>query len=529
MTTPPKLYDYIMPHPLDRIGQTEAFNAIMKWFETPDQQYLILSAPTGIGKTGLVAELSQYAKVMALVRTKVLQEAVYLGDYDFDLIKGKRNYPCNHSPNSHQADVCAITTEDKYDMCEGSGRCEYFVKYEKFCRSHKASTTYAKFISDRRPYNTPDVYVFDEAHEVPEIVIEQSGVDLSTGHIFLKGFGDLDDNHDIGFGEGIKLMRRVYSTALKNVPKLKKSRYSISDAEKVDHKRKMIRHRYFLKRVEDTAKLMIQSDSDGLNIWHYSSTSDGNFSARPMTASYHFKNILNTGSQKTLLMTATITPLMAEMLGLEDDEFTFHEAPQQFPVSMRPIYDLGQPGMGTKATRNNPVLWNIQALKISNVLKLRPDVSSVVLVTSKVKAENLADRLQNLGHDTFLPPIGLGTDIQLRAWENYRKPGAVCVSYNFWEGVSLDLDHMLFIAGIKYPDLSSAFERARANRSWKEFKYRAAINVVQGAGRIQRGHFDDYLPIGNKQVFIVDGNWTNIKGFAPGDFAERIIPWEVVQ
>lgn len=531
----PQLYDYTLPHKLDRVGQVEAFEAVMEWYEGP-KQYMILSAPTGIGKTAVVAEMSKYARIMALARTKVLLTSVYKGDYNFDELQGKINHPCRVSPVTHRADVCAMgdefDKEERYELCEGSGGCSYYVQYDKFCASERAVTTYAKYTTDRREYNSPSMFIFDEAHEVPDLVIERSGINLDVNkHKFLKGYGLISDHDDIGHEVGIEMMRKLYTTAVKNAPKLKKARSKMSTAENLEFTRSVIRHRQFLKRLEESGKLMVESDLQGLNIWHYSSTAAGNFSARPMSAGYHFKHILNTGIQKTLMMSATIDEKFSEFVGLTPEEVTFYQAPQQFPVTMRRIYDLGVPGMGHAATKKSPALYNIQAVMISNVLKLRPDVSSVILVTSKVKAYNLGEKLQRLGHDVFVPQPGVGTDIQLKTWENYRKPGAVCVSYNFWEGVSLNNDHMLFIAGIKYPDLGSAFEKARANRSWSEFNYRAAINVIQGTGREQRGYLTDYLPVGSptnltgKMVFIADGNWARIAPFAPGDFVERIVPW----
>lgn len=525
--TPPIINAYISKHLLDRIGQQETFEVILDWYANSPQQYFILSAPTGVGKTAIIAEMSKYAWVMALAKTKALLSSVY-NNYGFTELKGKRNHACAFAPHTHQADVCAIPdhfdAQEKYDICQGSGECSYYVQLDEFKSSYQAVTTYAKFMTDKKANNHPGLYSFDEAHELEEMVIEESGVNININNLrsypYLKGFGKLKNNDDLGFDEGIALMRKIYLVASQNPP-VKPKGDSIE--EMVTYKRRMIRYRRFLDRIVSSGKLMADAEKEGLNIWHYSTEYNGNFSARPMTAAYHFKNVFGTGSTKTLLVSATISPYDAELLGLTEDEFVFYEAPQQYPPHMRPIYDLGQPGMGKKATDKNPSLWNIQALKISEQLKKRPDVSSVVVTTSKAKAAKIYNLLKRFGHDAFLPPENLGTDLQLAAWGNYRKSGAVCVSYNFWEGVSLKKDKMLFIAGIKYPDLSSAFQHAMAARSWKRFNHKAAMHLTQVSGRIQRGDLSDYLPIGNKQVFLVDGNYTRVLPFCPGDFSQRIV------
>lgn len=541
MITLPKLYNYTMPHPLDRTGQQEAFEAVAKWYAESDKQYMILSAPTGLGKTGILAQMSSHARVMALARTKVLLDSVYAGDYDFDQLQGKGNHPCRISPITHRADVCAlpdtISTDDRHEQCTDSGLCSYYVELDKFRRSHKAVTTYAKYVSDRnlQSYNSPDLYAFDEAHEVPEAVIERAGINMNTSNTkkypYLDGFPGLTDDEDMPFEDGIKVMRALYSTAAKNRPVQRKLQSEMTVKEEIEFKRQVMRHTQFLKRIEESGKMMVKSNDEGINIWHYSSSYSGDFSARPMSAEYHFKQIFGTGDRKTLLMSATITPLIANQLGIDPNDFEFHEAPQQYPVYMRKIWDLGLPSMGKMATDKNPALRVMQAQRISDILKLRPDVSSVILTSSKVKANRLTAMLRQYGHDVFTPPIALGTDKQLKAWEKYRKPGATCVSYNFWEGVSLDLDSMLFIADFKYPDLGTPFERARADRSWEVFYYRGAVYVAQGSGRIQRGHLRDYLPVGGpgnmvgKMVFLAAGNYSRIAKLAPGDFAQRITPW----
>lgn len=523
----PTIDDYTLHHPLDRRGQTEAFEVLQDWYYNSDKRFMIFSAPTGVGKTGIVSELSRYARTLALVRTKVLQDDVY-ASYRYRTIKGKRNYPCKNDPRNRQADVCNVSKEYKGNFCIKGG-CQYYVELDKFTHSFRAATTYSKYLADKgKTQNYPDLFVCDEAHELSELVIDSAGLQVSIKyHPFMNGFGDYQKTDYLGFDDTIKLLRKMYQVAKRNAPKIEKSGSHPTKKELIKHQRAVIRHSRFLSRIEETANYIKQSERDDLNIWHSSiSGPDGDILIKPMTAAYHFRDVMlfNESSSKVLLMSATISEYEAELLGIQDD-YQFYEAPQQYPTALRPIYDLGQPGMGVKNLEKNPSLFNIQAVRISTVLKMRPDVSSVILTTSKEKACIITEHLTRMGHNVFNPPADVGTDLQLAAWESCRKPGAVCVSYNFWVGVNLSADKMLFLANVKYPDLRIPFERDRLDRSPREFNYRAAVYAVQGAGRIQRGYREDYLPMGNKMVFIVDGNFKKIKSFAPGDFAERIIPW----
>ena len=523
---PTIIHPYEM-HPLDRRGQQETFDAVLKWYFGP-KQYLILSADTGLGKTAIIAALSRYTRILSLVSTKLLQDDTY-GEYRFPTLKGKANYPCAFNPD-YQADVCAIpahiTGQAREAICQ-SGGCQYYEKLYDLCYSPRACLNYSKYLSDgEQDFNRPGVLALDEAHELPEIVIESSGFATNIKlNRFLKGYGPFDINDDIPIEQAIEMMRRMYRIALVNIPSLEKTTTQTTK-EIIRHRRRLKRHQSYIDRIVGTAKRAMGSEEQGHNIWHFSTTYSGEFSAKPITASADFKSIMRIGRRKCILLSATITPMIADMLGIEKSEFEFYEASRPYPAYLRPVYDLNVKGMGHKQTKKAPALWSIQSVKISNILKQYPEWSAVILTSSKAKGSALAGRLKALGHDVFTPPLDIGTDKQLEAWKAYRKPGAVCISHNFWTGVSLREDRLLFIASIRFPDISTPLEKARMGRSMKEFLYRAAVYLVQGCGRNQRGFLEDYLPVGQRFVFLADGNYKRVKAFAPGDFKERLRPWE---
>ena len=81
---------YTLPHLLDRPGQQDTLD----WIMESDKPFSILNAPTGFGKSPLPAATSLGYRTMVLVLHKSLQSANYRDIYDFDILYGKSNYPC---------------------------------------------------------------------------------------------------------------------------------------------------------------------------------------------------------------------------------------------------------------------------------------------------------------------------------------------------------------------------------------------------------------------------------------------------
>lgn len=544
---------WVMPHELTRKGQNEAFIELIKFMNSADKSIFCLDAPTGTGKTGIVARLSEYFRVMALVRTKNLQDTVYEGGYGFPSLKGKGSYPCNHAREleEYSAENCAINytaISRETGMSElqifgeycGPKKCPYHIQKELVMESNRMVTNYSKFLLDPKIHNKPQVLVFDEAHELVDLVIDMAGATFNFIESKFITMDPLRVNEDIPIDQGLSILRGLYADVASNRP-VQPTKFK-SEGHRRFFVREVQRYERLLAKilglglmVKEDYNVNVSKDQSSTNersLWYFHSTSDGCFHVRPLTAKYHFNKLfIRSNTRKYITMSATIKPEIFTYLGAPLGDVEYHRVEPLYSPQLRPIVDLKCPRMGYSNFKKNPNIQFLQAVKISEAIKNKWEVdgeksSGVILVSSKAKARNLGKFLSNMGFNIFIPPDNAGTDIQLKAWEDARRPGTICISWNFWEGVSLDDDKILIIGSIPFPDLSSPFERARFELDPGEFLWRGAVKFTQGLGRIWRGNPTDYIPWGNKFVSIADANYTRVLKKCPGDVGECIITYD---
>lgn len=532
---------YKLPHLLDRPGQPEA----MDWILNSDKQYNFLCAPTGFGKSPLAAAASIEFRTMALVLHKSLQSANYKEQYDFDILYGKSNYPCIEK-NEKQKLQSAMFGAPKFtaDDCNRPHcECPYQQQYKVCLESQRVSLNYAKFLASKtfctnllvsrdgktrmdrdsfdqkyydknrdkysqefKPWLT---YLFlDEAHNLPDVVTNYIGVTLDWDSEFLQLIGNIKPEvpGKLDYNTARGLFAQYARSVQSNEPK--------QDIE-------LVRWRKW-KRLYTKIKVtsnMLSNPKD----WYYEAT-DKSLIIKPLTAKYHFKRLFGV-ADKVVLMSATIKPSIAERLGLEDDEWDYHEVPNPWPVPTRLIYDLGGPAINWKSLEEDKAE---RARLIAGILHERK--SGVIHVASKSQANELRLELYmaTTYHDIdfHVPTISMGTEEQYQEWTEVREPGVYCISWNFWEGVDLREDDINIIAKIPYAGLGSNYERAKLEHDNQWYLEKAAMKFMQACGRTQRGEKEHY--IGIKKIYIADSSWHRLKSLLPSDFLRSIRKWNNV-
>jgi Rad3-related DNA helicase len=494
---------YQLPHPLDRPGQAEA----MQWILESDKRYLILCAPTGFGKSPLAAQASVSFKTMALVLHKSLQSANYKDQYDFDILYGKSNYPCLEPRHSKQLRLAGIDLPQYTAFDCGNPHCDCpYQSQEKVClSSYRSSLNYAKFLMSGPFIDTCNLqYLFlDEAHNLPEIITDFVGFTVTWDNEFIQCNGGLKPHNTpmrLNHNEAMTIFRQIGRAVESN---------RVKRDENLQKWRKWKR----IKQRIDITNSVLAGGS--LNDWYYEATDKG-LIIKPLTAKYHFKRLFDKAN-KVVMMSATIKPTIAEKLGIESDEFDFHEVSNPWPTPTRLIYDLGGPAMNYKSSEADK---QEQARLIASVLSR--DLCGTIHVSSKAQARELTYRLSSFAdYDYFLPPEGIGTDAQLQAWYDYRQAGAYCISWAFQEGVDLGQDDIGIMAKTPYPGLGSSYEKARLEYDKAWYLEKTAYIVEQICGRPRRGKSEHYRP-GAKMVYIADSAYHKLKTLLSDDFRRSI-------
>jgi Rad3-related DNA helicase len=495
---------YTLPHLLDRPGQQDTLD----WILNSSKQYLILCAPTGFGKSPLAAACSIDFRTLALVLHKSLQSANYKEQYDFDILYGKSNYPCVEKNKKLQASFFDVSRYTAYDCGNPDCECPYQQQELHCIESQRVSLNYAKFLMSKS-FNDrfkPDFLFLDEAHNLPDITMNFVGLSLDWDNEFLQCPGRIEPRLKarLNYNEAMKVFRQCARAVEANKPVQ-------SENLKLWRKWKRVS-----QRIAVTDHIL---SSGSLNDWYYEAT-DKSLIVKPLTAKYHFKRFFGM-ADKVVLMSATITPNIAERLGLEPDEFDFMEVPNPWPIPSRLVYDLGGPAINWKSS---DVDKEDQAMLIADILQ--EDSSGIIHVSSKNQAYELRDRIYRItvikqDIDFHIPTLGIGTEKQYQEWLEVREPGVYCVSWNFREGVDLGLDNINIMAKTPWPAIGSNYERACLEYDPQWYNEKTAKAVEQLFGRHQRGLPGHYIP-GSKMAYIADSSWHRLKTNLSSDFIRRV-------
>jgi len=216
-----------------------------------------------------------------------------------------------------------------------------------------------------------------------------------------------------------------------------------------------------------------------------------------------------------------------EELGIDD--YLYKAIPNQWPPETRPVYDLGAPSMGRKAT---PADFERQAMLIAKAIKeCPPEWSGVIHVTRKTESTLLAERLarHGLGHRIWIPRHDAPTNQQMKDWEKVKRQnprwGMIAVTWTWMEGVDLVDERICVVAKAQFPSLADPYETARLHFSGKTYLWRTATTLEQSLGRTRRGEKSDYDHDGIREQFvcIADSSWRRVQSYLSRSLRDAIV------
>ena len=498
---------------------------------------VIVSAPTGSGKTSWPAALAHDHRVIALSETKALQQQNYGDTYGFDYLFGKDNYTCALNPNV-TAGRCAHRKEPS--RCPHSWDCEYLTRKRAAMESNRCALNYAYFLTANWPRAlAPSGFlVLDECHLLSEIVIEHASITLTVEQqqeYALPAFPQLSRG-----GDSLLFKSAVETEAIDYLEKcaaILERRVKIAEI-------RAERDKSLLPELEKAENLFhkVQAAMEALQAapqdWFIRSGkwarevqghSEPGFVALPLTARHHFPRTFLHGGP-TILMSATIGnfDVFAEELGIR--EYTGIVVPSQWAPEQRPVYVFEKaPSIGQKA---GPQEYELQAQLIAEMLAEVPDTwSGVIHCTAIQQAHDLAGRLaqRGLAGRLWVPPRG-GTDYQLQQWQQAKRrgKGKLAVAWSWWTGLDLGDEKVCIVAKVPYPFIGGAYERAKMQHNGKFYYQKTAWQLQQGCGRTRRGRPQDYDHDGQRAglVAVVDRNWLRLRNYYDPDFRESLVQWD---
>lgn len=528
--------------PRDR--QVEHINEIIVAFNDRKIKNLVLSAPTGTGKSVIgvvVAEVmhelkfprqQQHASFL-LTATNALTEQYHESfgdggrDQNFVLLKGASNYECSAltTPSEQYfGDTCTFQAFKKAGLDDMINRhcnnCEYRRTRQARINARHLVTNYSYFFTDRMAAANPlaprTVTVFDEAHLLNDLFVEHLAIYFSEKAI-QKIIDEVAEHLKLGSTDVFKDLKLIREGLIKGMindetyPRflevLAECYTTIAKSAKGEADRNVSNHKAYTRFSRLAGKYNgLASKINDLFEYNYPSVfeykkkdvakgqNDHEASVKPIFVGEMFELLNN--AEHNLLMSATITKEYAHQTLKMLDSMEYMRLDPQFPP------------MNKKVVIFKPLTLNYTSMKdqktvkqlCANVWQIVDHHTSVgqrgiILAPSFNVVESITGTLRNMGTKAKIFEHRRGEKLAelVEMFKAYPidKP-AVLITPSGYEGVDLpgDLSRYQIIVKCPYASLGDRRIKVIMEQYPTIYQINAIQKIVQGAGRSVRSSDD---------------------------------------
>ena len=492
---------------------------------------ILLSAPTGIGKSLIAASVAAYFESSFVVTASKHLQDQYTRDMPwFKPNKGMPNFACHKMMEKHGIDLtetdfavqnkwtcdmgpCSVTVEEnkekvkkvcKYkpklaDVAEGKVRqddCLYYLqKYQSLIASHSI-WNYASYFQMMKyqkekyaEYLNKKVAVFDEAHRIEDQIIQFVGIDiyernLTECKIDVENY-NLEDIDDV-----MKLSDGLSESYARQISSLEESR---AFAENPDYEIVQTLENKYKKYAEARAEIYSNKQNFILNKPYYDE--GGKFrslSVKPLDISKYVSTFFDHPVQ--IFMSATIDKdSFCENTGFDPDTVEIVDTQvSPFPIENRKVEFADVKRLNYSSTRDD----ELQVIKkIDEIMTKYNDKKGLVLTSSKSRCFEILENLseENKKRIRICHSFNANGKTQDQVvQEHAESKNGVLLSSSLWEGVDLkeDLSRFQIVAKAPYPMLSETRTKIKMEKFPLWYKAQAIMKLLQGFGRSIRDYGD---------------------------------------
>lgn len=502
----------------------------------------LLEAPTGIGKSAIVAalpetlvedEFSAPKPLTVLVHTRAL--GWQYEKYGFYFLPGRSTFDCV-LPQKAKAwarmgkrATAAHCHYAKMTECPAADECPYLIAKAKAQSAMKLAVTYPYALLSEWLQKRPGIVACDEAHHVPDALLSHGTLTLTDEDAKEWGFDPWPDVK--GKEEGVVLseagMRAVKMWLGDCRLALEKAAadWTIDGSKVLNIKQKL-------------DGIISQLDNGE---WFYRAGgirwgkgANAPFELLPLWPGSTWSKIAggagSASPRVVVMLSATIGKMQTLMTEIGVADWRGLSLPHPTPISARPVFDLGMERMSYYNIKRNPKLLETQARRISAwIMTKNRDWRALALTTSNAKVDVLHKIMSQVLTGRVLP-LGGSSEARAAAFLKDTRRGAILVGpiQGLGHGLDLswDLCRLVAIAGVPHAVYNDAYIKARTARpGGQDFElWKAYMAVVQGSGRHTRS---EQLPDGNyllNETLLADGLATEARAreFYPAYYNEAI-------
>lgn len=464
-----------------------------------DKRVIGLVLPTGAGKSLVGPALQQLTgeRVLVLTSTRALQAQMQRDFPDAAIVMGQRAYPCravqpgelfaDWNPNQEPWTVDRGPCHAGFACPYKQGGCGYFDAQEDAKRARLVVANYAVWMASKLyagGLGHADWLVCDEAHDAPDQLASALRVEIKAKDV-------QDVLPDVGWPWGdVGAIETWQKVARSWLGPLQRKMEDWSPSSKREG------HQYATaKRLVRGLQRLIQFDPE-LTIGRWTDgRSPVSWSADPLWAGAFAEEALFQGASKIVLMSATVRPKTADLLGFGAAAMHWYEDAAGFDPRRRPVYLWPQARVRFNWSDQEQRKW---VTAIEQIIRSRPHWRGIVHTTSYAR-RNLLLRL--CGRDTAARLITHdGGGVESAVQEYINSDNGVLVSPSVTTGYDFpaDLCRFQIFGKVPFPDTSDPIVTARQQVDPEYGAYLAMQNWVQAAGRGMRSE-DDYC-----EGFMID-------------------------
>lgn len=475
-------------------------------------RFSIHNAPTGMGKTVayISAALAQGKRVVVITESKALQDQIAkdfgcIGLFD---MRGLQNFICHAMAEGGEyekmwskkwgkptCDIGPCTGGIRCDLKDNG--CDYFDAYRRACKERLVSTNYAYWIAINKygqGIGDFDILVLDECHEAMQQLSSAMSVEFNA-----KDFKELktkppklDAKMQVWRMWGRTQLHRVqgkldfFARGAKVGGTVDGLATFVADSDLPD----AIELKMW-KQLEGKCTTLSESTDD----WVVDrDESSGNIRIAPVWVSDYAEGYLFQHIKRVVMLSATVRPKIAELMGIAPEDYSFYEYPSTFPVVRRPLYWIKTVTLNHKATEYDMEQW---ASRIDDILYPRLDRKGIIHTVSFTRQRYL---LENSIFRELMHVNSSGNTRDVVKLFREAAPPAILVSPSVGTGFDFPYDAARYqiIGKVPFRDTRGSILQAQLQTDPDYSNYLTSQDLVQIYGRVNRA------PDDLSETFIVD-------------------------
>jgi Rad3-related DNA helicase len=470
-----------LPYTSWRTGQCLAIRTALKG----KKRFTVIQAPTGSGKSLVAAActrlVSDTTRTMILTATNALLDQ-YSSSFDcLAQVKGAGRYECLAATSEHRSLFPFGAKNVKCD--EGACRigatctlksngCLYFDALRRAMTSNAPVTNYAYWLSMRRfaeGLGRVDRLICDEAHTLPDEL--------------MGAFQIVVPRSELGRTKAPKTIEEWKTWA---GGRLTASQPATDEATRLRQERRRNALQAIVSMLDEDWVVEMSSDT---------------ITFEPTVPS-RLTKFLADESTNVVCLSATITPSVLQLLGIEPSEVESLVLRSSFPLSSRPVYVVPGVRVDFRMESHEKQYW---VERMDQILDSRSDRKGLIHTVSYKRQREYVSASRH--RSRLVAPDARQT---VHAVEQFRKSARplVLVGPQFEQGFDFPYTDCEFIvvAKLPFPDTRSPIMKARIERTERYRSYHTVQRLVQMCGRAMRAEDD------RAEVFIVDDH---VRWFLP--------------